>query len=472
MSGRKIVLFELNEVPYKLVDHFCQTHPQSHLAKMLGKSQQYKTYAADSGELSPTKTWPTVHRGVNNDLHGLTNFGQELDEVNQAYPPLWQILASQGVKVGVCGSFFTFPVTDKIQDYAFYLPDVFAAESTAHPQPLEAFQSFNLAMSRASARNVSKKIDVSGALKLLPALPQLGLTSTTIGQIGQQLLAERQDPTVKTRRRTYQTLLSFDIFMKQLQKTKPDFATFFTNHVAANMHRYWAAAFPDDYKVFNLKDEWVNQFRGEIDFAMQKADELLGRLIAFVDRNPEYVLLVVSSMGQAAFKAEHVSSCVGIVNFERFMGQLGIAAGDYEERPAMAPIFNVMVNPDKQDCLRQKIGTLEINGQPFAQELEEGFFEFCFKYFQNYSGPEVIHVEGQARSFVEMGLASVPHEDGVYLTGDHIPEGILFNYDPQKASPSNAQRTKISTLDIAPSILENYSVSIPTYMNSPFQLVA
>ena len=43
-------------------------------------------------------------------------------------------------------------------------------------------------------------------------------------------------------RRTYQAGLAFDIFINFLQSTKPAFATFFTNHVASSMHRFWAAA--------------------------------------------------------------------------------------------------------------------------------------------------------------------------------------------------------------------------------------
>jgi predicted component of type VI protein secretion system len=39
----------------------------------------------------------------------------------------------------------------------------------------------------------------------------------------------------------------FDIFMNQLERTKPGFTTFFTNQVASSMHRFWAASFPEEY---------------------------------------------------------------------------------------------------------------------------------------------------------------------------------------------------------------------------------
>jgi hypothetical protein len=65
----KIILFELNEVPYKVIRHFCKLYPESNLAKVLSKGRKYETYAEDQGHLSPWVTWPTLHRGVTNEKH-------------------------------------------------------------------------------------------------------------------------------------------------------------------------------------------------------------------------------------------------------------------------------------------------------------------------------------------------------------------------------------------------------------------
>jgi hypothetical protein len=88
--------------------------------------------------------------------------------------------------------------------------------------------------------------------------------------------------------------------MKYLDKTRPGFATFFTNHVASSMHRYWAAVFPGDYAKFEFTEDWVNTFQHEIDFTMGKFAQFFEKLVAFVDHNPDYQLWVATSMGQAA----------------------------------------------------------------------------------------------------------------------------------------------------------------------------
>ena len=49
---RKIVLFELNEVPWCIIDDQVARRPDGALASMLRRSAQYETVAADKGHLS------------------------------------------------------------------------------------------------------------------------------------------------------------------------------------------------------------------------------------------------------------------------------------------------------------------------------------------------------------------------------------------------------------------------------------
>ena len=137
---RKFIFFELNEVPYTVIDHFCQKYPSSTLAKVLPKCAQIETVAEDEGELSPWKTWPTVHRGVTNSQHKIHDFGENLTSVDEKYPPIWKILADAGKQPGVFSSMHTFPLPTNYQDYSFFIPDPFAGDSNSHPKKLEPFQ--------------------------------------------------------------------------------------------------------------------------------------------------------------------------------------------------------------------------------------------------------------------------------------------------------------------------------------------
>ena len=66
---KKLILYELNEIPHKLLINFIKSYPNSYLSRIYEEGSLVKTYSDDKGELHPWSTWPTFHMGVNNSLH-------------------------------------------------------------------------------------------------------------------------------------------------------------------------------------------------------------------------------------------------------------------------------------------------------------------------------------------------------------------------------------------------------------------
>jgi len=463
MKVRKIVSVELNEVPWRILDYYCENRPKSCLAQIVLKSKQYETTAADSGHLSPWITWPTIHRGVINDQHGIYHLGQDLSKVDGEFPPIWQLLTQKGITTSVCGSLHSYPVPKDLENYRFYLPDAFAATPESYPPSLSHFQDFNLAMSRASARNVSRGVAIRPALNLARRLPSLGIKATTLFDIGIQLGREVFNPIRRSRRRSYQSVLAFDVFIKKLQETKPDFSTIFSNHVASAMHRYWAASFPSDYKKQEMDDRWMNSYKNEINFAMDKFDDFLTRLVDFVQENPEYQLMVLSSMGQAATSARHVRKYLTITNLPIFLSALGLGSGEWQKLPAMAPDLSIEVSPSRTDHFRDMINNFSIKGERIVVGEHANRFHFRV-YIEDYSGPPQARIHNEEKSFDALGLGFFQNEDEVACTAYHIPEGSMFIYDAANEA-SGHKRGRASTLDIAPSILNHFSIAIPDYMH-------
>src|SRR4051812_19201396 len=134
MAGhRAFVLFELNEVPLRVVRYFAERHPRSAFAAMLAKGQRWDTVTPDEGHLSPWVTWPTLHRGVASDKHHIVALGQDVGEADRLFPPIWKLLASAGRRVGLFGSLHSYPLPADLDNYEFYVPDTFAAGSEAQP---------------------------------------------------------------------------------------------------------------------------------------------------------------------------------------------------------------------------------------------------------------------------------------------------------------------------------------------------
>lgn len=431
---RSVILFELNEVPRRVIEDFAASRPDGAFARVCRDGLLRETVAPDA-VLSPWITWPTLHRGAAD--HGIRHFGQDLSAADAAHPPLWARAMQAGLRVGVFGSLHSWPPPADVSRYAFYVPDTFAPEAQSHPAALEAFQRFNLAMSRASARNVAGGVPAREALRFLRAAPGLGLRTRTLAGLAAQLAAERIAPWKRARRRTWQSVIAFDLFEKALRRSLPDFATFFTNHVASAQHRYWAAAFPGDYERVKQDAAWLNRYRGEVAFAMQHAENMMRRLMRYTAAKPERLLVVASSMGQSATVAKPIRTQLYLRDVEKFMAALGVQR--WERRPAMDPDVSLYV--ENAEEFEQALKTLSIAGSPVQYERGEGgFFSLSF-------GHEDLPDDSR---FAELGLVNESIEDAAATTAYHIPQGALLLWS---AGPLPDVPDALSTTEVAPRIL-------------------
>jgi len=477
---QKILLFEINEVPFRVIDYYCDTRPNSTLGRILSRSRQYETVTEDSLALDPWISWPTMHRGVPDNKHQILHLGQVLDEVDAQYPPIWRLLKRAGVSVGVFGSLHSSAVPDDAAEYSFYVPDCFDSGVFAHPTALEPFQEFNLRMTRDSARNVSRKLPLGAAAKFALSAPVLGLTANTAASIASHLVKETFNKNLRIRRRNYQPLLCVDLFMKQVRKTRPQFATFYSNNVAAAMHRYWGAAFPQEYADGTFDASWVGKYGGELLAAMDAFDQMLEKMVSFVDANSDYTLVIASSMGQAAIPAQHTYEFLTIVHLEKFIAAMGVPKDSWEFRPAMIPCQCAVVPEVHRAKFLESMASLEIGNHSMVEsmrplapmsydERERGFFQL-FIQFDHLAPDTKIMLRGDEIAAESLGLGMMAHEDGVNCTAQHVPEGSLLVYCSGAHSSGDAHRERISTLEFAPSVLRHFNVSAPEYLQDDVKL--
>ena len=465
LREKSLVVYELNEVPEKVLEYYVATHPESALAQIVAHGTFVKTYATDSGVLSPWITWPTVHRGVTNERHCIANFGQDLSEVDEEYPPIWNLLSRQGVRTGVFGSLHSYPLPKDLSGYTFCVPDTFAAGPECFPTDLQVFQEFNLRMVDASARNVAPGLPMGPAFELLRAAPGLGLRGATMLRLAKQLSYERVNPVRKVRRRTSQVQLAFDFYHKQLDETKPNYSSFFTNHVASSMHRYWPATFPADFEDPKLTEEWRRTYAQEIDYTMKEADRQIGRLVSFVRRHSGFVLMVVTSMGQEAVDAsEVITTQLYITDLSRFLGRLGVQANQWSTRRAMLPRYVFRIDGEVSERFRQNIAGLTVNGQPVpVTGHDNNVFVVKMGHINLVESQIDVRLGDEHINHRDMGLENVSIQDETGCYAYHIPQGIMLLYDPATERPSRTEMA-MPTNEIAPMILRNFDLPIPAYM--------
>lgn len=465
MSMHKVILYELNEVPVRIFDYYRSLRPNSWIARNWDLFKKFNSHTENGGHLSPWQTWPTVHRGVTNHKHLISDFSQDLAEVDKEFPPIWQLLADSGVSVGMFGSLHSYPLPKSLDNYSFYVPDVFATGSECFPKNVELFQEINLTLSRKSARNIDRSVPVKEAFKLLANLPNLGFKPATLVDVGSHLLQERSDRWKTVRRRTYQTVLAFDVFYKLLNSRKPSFVTFFTNHVASSMHRYWAAVFPNEYEDLKYDQEWISTYQDEILFTMDKTDAMLKRLAAFVQKNPDYKLVLTSSMGQNAVECEPMETQLYVQDHAKFLGMLGLQPNEYEVLVAMLPQFNYKIDEGKSEAFSKALEGFKVNGNRVIWR-DLGFGKFSVDMGQSNLKSIEITLHGQPVPFEDTGLKNVEIEDKSSATAYHIPEGHLFVYHPSHKANGFAEHS-VSTVDLAPTLLKNFGAKVPEYMSQP-----
>ena len=466
--AQKIIFYEMNEVPLKVFNHYCKNFPKSAFARLRDRADIFETVAEDSGHLSPWVTWPTLHRGVTNDVHEITDFGQNLTAIDKEAPPIWEMLARNGVKVGMFGSLHTYPMPQDMSNYAFYVPDTFAAGPECFPKKFESFQNFNLAMAGKNASQVNSGIALKEASRFLRAAPGLGLSGRTVSKLVSQLASERFDRKRVVRRRTSQVQIAFDFFLRSLRQDRPDASFFFTNHVASSLHRYWPSLFPDDYDILSYDEEWLKAWKDEIPFTLHEANYQLSQLMEFADASEDFKIVVVTSMGQAAVQGkERIERKVIFTGLRSLMQGLGLGDEDWQKRPAMVPQYIVYVAPASRNMFMQNVGALSICGKGLTVEpLGEGVYRMEFSMV-NMPAIEVFY-QGERVDPKKFGIVNVDLQDAAGANAYHIPEGMMAVYDPKKASSKNVNR--ISTLEVTPSVLANFGIKSPAYMQRGFTI--
>lgn len=460
-----MIVYELNEVPKRIFTFYADAFPSSTFAYLLKHSALFATRAPDLGHLSPWITWPTMHRGVSNVDHEISDLGQDLAQVNKEFPAIQNLLADNGVRVGVFGSLHSYPLPKNLDNYAFYVPDTFAAGEECFPEKLSHFQAFNLSMVSANGRNVSKGIAVKDAKKFLLNARQLGLTANTVLKLTKQVASEQVNKDRVVRRRTSQMEIAFDLYMRQIKESKPEISFFFTNHLASSLHRYWPTIFPGDYEDGKFEKSWRERWAGEIPHAVKVANFQLSKLVSHCIENDEE-LVVCSSMGQAAVEDSFkVESQVLITNIRKLLRYIGISDDEWEPRLSMAPI--VMVKPLSDNFIDKikRLHRISVNGTRIDYQVTSSN-EVRFAT-ELYNQEELVVIDGNTLiDGRQIGIENIDLQDASGAYAYHIPEGTLLRFDPRSLKSNTPQTvwTEVSTLDFAPALLAKFNINAPSYM--------
>lgn len=422
-----ILLLEINEIPWRLIDRYIDRPEYPHIRAFFAGSHHFTSRAVDTGELSPWVTWPSLHRGMNNEQHGIRNLGQ--DPSTFKGKPIWQDVREAGGSIGICGSMQSWPPIDPGPG-GFYVPDTFAHDATCIPAYLNPLQAFNLEQVRNNARVVNDGLPPArNKLALMSALVRSGIRARTIYRIMAQLFGERFDSNLRLRRPIYQTVLFWDVLRKQFNAASPPaFSTFFTNHIAGVMHRYWCDVFPEDFP--DRKPRIGESQEPLMHFALRVLDQMLADVLAWARANPHLVVIFASSMGQGAVHRDYHEGVEILVNeLPVLMQHAGLGTDDYRLLLAMVPQVAVEV----RDSVKRRTAKTLLesaatgNGERFISVQEVGVSLSISVATPSLAAikTDCVRIDSRELTWNAAGFRQEVIDPG---TGYHIPEGTLVVY--------------------------------------------
>jgi hypothetical protein len=96
-----VILYELNEVPWEIVDLYVKERPRSHLASLIVNSSCLTTVNEDPTPFQPWRTWPTFHKSMYSDEHNSFDLGQN-PKISYG-ENIWDVAEAKGLRLGLFG---------------------------------------------------------------------------------------------------------------------------------------------------------------------------------------------------------------------------------------------------------------------------------------------------------------------------------------------------------------------------------
>jgi len=458
---RQVVLYELNEVPWEIIDLFIAQRPSSNVASLVHGGRCQTTRNEDPNHLSPWRTWPTFHKARYSDHHNCFELGQDPSTFRGLN--LWDVAEEEGLKVGLFGVLQSWPPRP-FANGGFYVPDTFSPTPEAEPASLRRFQGFNLDMTRRMAFSPDVRLHPGRILLAGVDIALKGLTPWSGWWAARQLLRERRDERYKACRSIVQVLPSFDLYWRLHRRHDPDLSIFFTNHVAGMMHRFWGDLVPRYAEQNDYRPDEV--FKTFVMSAMEVFDHQLGRLMRFADRNPATLLLIAGSMGQTGIPYQHIGETYVLEDAQRLSSSLGLDA--VVSRLAMYPMQALeLADEERAEDARRLLTSITVAGRPlmthlrvegrtlsFAvrMELEDGEVRRDIEYTTSTA------TEPRTGTIGDIGVGTATRLGGGN-TAYHSPEGILITYGD--GIPADGSREQVSILDAGPAVLAHLGVADP-----------
>jgi predicted AlkP superfamily phosphohydrolase/phosphomutase len=462
LSGKKLILVELNEITWRLVDPLLKQGALPAFAKLIAQGSRAAPIADEQGaDLDPWVSWTTVYTGRKAAEHGVKFLEQPPETVKG--PRVWDIVADAGKPVGIFGSIMSWPPRKDVAGY--WVPGTFSPGYETFPPQLEPIQELNLTYTREHSPvtgNVRRRM---GKLELVLKLKALGLRVSTLLRIAAFFARRAVGAAQEWEKVSMQPLINFDFFEQLWKRHQPTFATFHTNHVAHYQHRYWRATDPAPF-LEKPDAEELRKYGGAIRFGYQVADELLARIMAMADADT--TIMVASGLAQQPYVTEEFRGGRSVLRIRDIAQVLELIGVQGRCRPysVMAPQWNLEFNDAGSRDIADRALSEAYIGSPqqklFAHTIAGNTISINIRQKLprpiDWDAECVFPTTGKTLRMRDLCV----EKDPTPKQGHHDRRGLLIMAGPGIAS--GVDLGECSTLDLAPTMLKVLELDAPAHM--------
>ncbi len=225
-NDTQILLIELNELNFEFVQAYIDQGKLPNFAALFRRVGYAETTSEQKyEELEPWIQWVTAHTGLSLAEHGVFRLG---DIVETDVPQIWEQLAAKGIVVGAIS-----PMNAKCRsrELAFFIPDPWTkTDIITRPVVRRMFDGIVQAVSD----NAESRVNVRSLLNIAFGASITAQSRNYIRYISYVAQA-RMRPWNKA---IFLDLLLGDLFVKEVRRHKPKFASLFLNAAAHIQHHY------------------------------------------------------------------------------------------------------------------------------------------------------------------------------------------------------------------------------------------
>ena len=244
-SGKRLVLIELNEINFDVVEKYVAADAGMFpaLAKLLDGACVRTTAEEKYEQLEPWIQWPSVHTGCTFAEHGIFRLG---DVVGTKVPQIFEQLEQAGYKVGAISA---MNAENRLTKPAYFVPDPW----TQTPSDGSWWsRMLTEAVSQTVNDNAQASITPKSAVQVALALLRFA-RPRHYSRYLQLVASSRKKPWLKP---LVLDLLLHDVHWSMFNAKRPDFSTLFLNAGAHIQHHYFFNAEPLRGEIANKNPPW------------------------------------------------------------------------------------------------------------------------------------------------------------------------------------------------------------------------